>query len=128
MAVIQLLANGTYAVGTRNVGPAVLPSTLRSFMVEIAGAAMLNPAMSVIMTLDFSLDGVTWASESPGPSTNPFPITVKFVGGALDRFGNPVNPSFRSILPSPGLSGRQIRGSLNISGASMTTVITITVN
>ena len=128
MPTINVLPQGTYAIGTRAFGPAALAQGLTTVELALDGSAMLDPALQLTVQLDLSLDnGVTWASTNRGPSTDPFPVTIETRGGSKDRFGNPrATYTLATTLPQPQLATRQVRGTLTIAGTPLTTSGTLT--
>lgn len=128
MAAITVLPNGTYAIGTRNLGPASVPQNLTLAKLALDGASMTNPALHVELTLDFSLDGgTTWASTTPSRATDPYPLGITLDGGALDKSGNPRAEYFvNAPLPDPTNPNRRIRGVVTIAGTPLTTTGTLT--
>lgn len=68
--------------GTRNIPARSIPQSLNTLKFAFDGTNMTDPALHVELTVDFSPDGVTWASTSPGPTMNPFPVVGALDGGA----------------------------------------------
>lgn len=123
MATSIVIPQGTYPIGTFNFGPAPIPSSVSRAEIDLDGTNMTDPALHITLQLDLSVDGgVTWSTVSPGPSMVPFPITATMVGGALNRTGQPLSIySLSANVPGVGSTARQVRGSVVISGAPLTT-------
>jgi len=132
MSQIIVLPQGTYPVGSRTLGPAAIPTGVTSASLALDGTAMTNAALSLSLTLDLSLDGgVTWASTSPSQATDPFPVNVPDMrGGQLDRTGAARATYYISVwgIPAPTNPNRQVRAQVTISGVSLTTKGTLTLN
>lgn len=128
MALINIMPVRTYAPGIYNLGPEVLNSTLSSFSLVVDGSQLLDPALLIKCTIDFSWNGANWASSSPSQPTDPFPLRFTTEGNSKDRLGNPVNPTIASILPGAGLTTRQIKMQIELTGASATLGAQLTVN
>ena len=118
-----VLPQGTYPIGTRTLGPATVPLGATSVQLQLDGTSMTDQAMAMSMTLDLSLDaGVTWASDSPSPATNPFPVSCTLNGGAKNRAGGPLATYLIGTqIPAPSNTQRRIRAVIVISGAPLTT-------
>jgi hypothetical protein len=117
-----VLPQGTYAIGTRVLGPATVPLGLTSVELVLDGAAMTDPALQVTLVIDLSLDGgVTW--NSPHPDVDPFPIGATFVGGATNEHGGgPLDFYRRGVdFPQPTNAARQIKATITIAGTPLTT-------
>lgn len=119
-----VLPQGTYPVGSRTLGPSPIAQGISKLSLQLDATAMTDPALIIDMTLDFSPDGgVHWASVAPGFSTDPFPITVKMIGGMRDKNGNPLTIYHVTVsnIPSQELTTRQMRAFVTISGVPLTT-------
>lgn len=118
----------TNFLGTRTVGPVSVPLGVTHALITLSAENMIDPAMTGSVQLDLSLDsGATWASTSRGPATDPFPVTMTFQGGTLDKHGVPVlvydlNASF----PHPEISTRQVQATLTVAGVPLTSTCTLT--
>jgi hypothetical protein len=115
-------------VGTRNFGPINIPQGISQATFSLDAALMTDPAMQGSLQMDLSLDsGATWAFSSRGPETDPFPVKMEFVGGALDKHNLPIPEYLISLtIPHPELATRQLRSQLIVSGAPLTTTATLT--
>jgi len=123
-----ILPQGTYPIGTRTLGPVTIPLGVTFVALELAGAAMTNPALALTVTLDLSLDGgTTWASVSPSTPTDPFPVIATMEGGMLNKQGTFQDPYYLSVtgIPAPTNANRRVRATVVIAGASLTTAITL---
>ena len=128
MASQIVLPQGTYPIGTRTLGPATVPVGVSHVQLDLDGAAMLDPALHLTIQLDLSLDGgTTWASASPGPATNPLPVTLTTEGGMTTRVGEPL-PSYPLAchLPDPSNANRRVKAVVTIAGTPLTTQGTLT--
>ena len=127
-----VLPQGTYAIGSRTLGPVTIPTGVSSASLALSGTSMTNAALSLSLTLDLSLDGgVTWASTAPSHATDPFPVKVADMrGGQLDRSGAARATYYISVwgIPDPNNVNRQVRALVTISGTSLTTQGTLTLN
>lgn len=113
--------------GTRSIPARNLPQSFDTLRFTLDGSTITDPAMHAALTIDFSPDGgVTWASEHPGPTMNPYPVVWEFAGGMTDRQGNLIVDLFYETPPIPDGATRQVRGSLVVTGAPLTTTATIT--
>lgn len=128
MPSIVFLNQGTYVPGTYNLGPASIPAGLSGVTLSLDGTNMTNPALQVSISLDLSLDGgLTWASTNPSSATNPFPVAMTLAGGAKDKSGNPLAAyTLTCPIPGSGMTGRQIRATIIVSGQSLVTQGTLT--
>lgn len=117
----------TNFTGTKNFGPISVPQLLVNAMFSMDAAGMTDPAMQGSLQMDFSLDGVTWASANPSIDTNPFPVLMTFQGGAKDKNNLPI-PAYHiaCVFPHPELTTRQLRAQLIVSGVPLTTTATLT--
>lgn len=120
-----VLPQGTYAIGTRVLGPANVPLGATEIALSLDGGAMTNPALHVAITLDLSLDGgVTW--NNPHPQADPFPVGMTLDGGAKNRQGLPLGTYFiGTTLPDASNPNRRIRATVVISGQALTTAGTL---
>lgn len=121
MASSVVLAPGTYAIGTRTLGPANVPLGVTAIELALDGAAMTDPALHVAITLDLSLDGgATW--NDPHPAVDPFPVGMTLDGGAKNRQGDPLAAyTIGTSLPDPTNPNRRVRATVVISGTPLTT-------
>jgi hypothetical protein len=129
MASTVVLPQGTYPIGTRMLGPASIPQSVSAFKLALDGMAMTDPALRVRLDIDLSLDnGATWASAQPGPTFNPYPLFMTLSGGATNRAGQPLAEYFLSNdqIPSPASMARQVKATVTIAGAPLTTKGTLT--
>lgn len=123
----------TFAVvavlGSRTLGPVAIPVEAKQFSLALDAATMRDVAGQVRILLDLSLDGgATWATDSRGPATDPFPVEMTLVGGAVDRLGLPLTSySVSCPLPQPGNATRQVRATLVASGIALSTTATVSV-
>lgn len=116
-------------IGTRSIPARSIPDAIQTLNLSLDGTNMTDPALQVALTVDFSPDGgATWASTSPGPAVNPFPVVVTFQGGATDKHGVPLSTYFWESPPIPQGSARELQATLVVSGAHLTTTATITAN
>lgn len=101
--------------------PAVsVPDTASQGSIAVSGAAVSDPSLRVSIAIDFSPDGgITWASTSPGPTMNPFPVIATFAGGTTDRRGNAVT-SFGVAANFPPGANRMLRGTFIVDGVALT--------
>lgn len=129
MPTFTVLPNGTYPIGTRNLGPTSIPTGLTKAVLSLAGGAMTDPALTVTLQLDLSIDGgATWASTNRGPATDPYPTSSTIRGGGTrPRGGAQTEYIIGAVLPDPTNPGRQMRGTLTIAGTPLTTTGTLTV-
>ena len=124
----------TFQFPVNNFGPGSqtfparsVPDTASQVTLALDRSTMTDPALDVVLTIDFSPDGgVTWASTSPGPQMGGFPAGAEIVGGAvLNKDGSVATTSSRTFPFPPG-TNRQVRGSVVVSGAPLATIATLT--
>jgi len=113
-------------IGTQVIPVFAIPDDSVGISLNLDGSTMLDPACKIVLTLDFSPDGVTWSTTSPGPTTNPFPVVAEITCGAKNRQGNPL-PVYNVSAMFPAGTGRSIRGSVVVTGAPLTTIATLDV-
>lgn len=118
----------TNFLGTRTFGPINVPQGLTRALFSMSAENMTDPAMSGSLEMDLSIDnGVTWASNNLSIDTNPFPVTMEFVGGALDKHGVPLAAyDIMCDFPHPELTTRQLRARLIVQGVPLTSTATLT--
>jgi hypothetical protein len=120
----------TIPAGTRAFGPNTIQPSITSLILELDRTAWVDPALRITVSLDLSLDsGATWSSTSPGPATNPFPMSIEAVGGIiLDHQGNPLTKTTFGTgnIPNSGQSGRRLRGTFtnNLDVVTSGTLVT----
>lgn len=121
MAATTVIAGGTLAAGTHSYGPVTIPDVIVGCSLQAETSQHTSPAVSFQLSIEISLDGgVTWQPL----------VSVGRIGQATP----PIDPS--TGLPAttagftcglPAGTGRRARGSLVISGGSLTTQgVTIT--
>ena len=126
MASSIVLPHGTYAAGTRVVGPATVPSGVSGFSLALDRGEWLA-GVTIQMTVDLSIDsGATW--NNPPESVVPYPLGLSAEGGAaLDKNGVLYPQTILAApIPNSGSSTRRIRANLTITGGSLTTTGTLT--
>jgi hypothetical protein len=111
--------------GERLIPSRAIPAGISAVGISFDGTTMLDPNLRLAVALDFSFDGVTWASTNPGRATDPFPINATYSGGAKDRDGSPV-PEYNLEVPFPPGPTRFVKGSISVTGAKLTTTATLT--
>ena len=127
MSNIILINNVTLQSGIHNFGPIIIPSSISRVVLTVDRTNWIDPAVALSLTLDFSLDGVIWASQSPSQQTDPYPITITAEGGTIkDRNGILQHTYISAVFPSVGNTTRQLKGSLTLMGGNLTTTVTLT--
>jgi hypothetical protein len=118
--------------GTRSIPARNIPASLDTLRFSLDGTNMTNPALHVTLTIDWSPDGVLWASEAVTEADKarcaPFPVIWEFTGGQIDRHtGQPIATYFYETPAFPASAGQQqVRGTITVSGAPLNTTATIT--
>lgn len=116
----------TNATGAKQTGVINVPNNATEGQIVMDGASMTDPSLHVSIAIDFSPDGgTTWASTSPGPTMNPFPVIATFDGGATNRDGSPL-ATYGLSAHFPAGTNRRVRGNIIIDGPPLTTTITAT--
>lgn len=107
------IVNQTGVVST----PAVnIPNAATGGSIVITGPSVTDPTVRISITFDFSPDGgATWATTSPGPATNPYPLIGTAVGGPTDPRGRPLT-QFNITAAFPPGTNRQVRAILVFDG------------
>lgn len=102
--------------GTLTSPPVAVPPGATNVVIDFDGSTLLDPAIQIDTKIEFAPDGVTWRLIAG----------ANFQCGSKDRAGNPraVYPVSTEI-PADG-ADRKLRGTLNIVGGSITTVLRIT--
>lgn len=138
-----VVPQGTYGSGTTLFGPSVVPTTITGYRIEVDRALFTDPAASLLMWLDFSLDG--------GGSWLGFPIPDEVFEAlgltpaaitAYSSVGDRGNPSYPPISPktgqpipmllenlgAPGAGNtlRRVRGGIMVKGSVTTSMKLIT--
>jgi hypothetical protein len=118
------------AAGTqRNIPARDIPQSLNALKISLDGSTITNPATHAVLTVDYSPDGVLWATEAVSEVDKaacvPFPIVWEFQGGMTDRAGNLITDLFVETGPFPDGIARQVRGTLQVTGAALSTTATI---
>jgi hypothetical protein len=112
-------------LGTATTPASSIPDNSTDGAITMDGSTMTDPTLKLSITLDFSPDGgLTWASTSPGPLMNPFPVIATYEGGTLDKHGNPAT-TYGPMVAFPQGTNRKIRGIFTVDGVPLTTTATI---
>lgn len=107
------LVNRTGALTT---AAAAIPDASTAGSIVITGPSVNDTTVRISATIDFSPDGgVTWASTSPGPTMNPFPVIATFAGSATTPRGQPLT-QFDLTAPFPVGTNRKVRGTFQFDG------------
>lgn len=117
----------TLVEGSRTIGPVAIPSGLTECQISINRDNWLDPAVTLKLTIDLSLDGgVTW--NTPAAACVPFPVGLEAQGGeVVDKFGQVVHTSITAApIPQVGNANRRVRALLTVAGGSIPTTVTIT--
>lgn len=97
--------------------PAVnVPSGATNVVIEFDGTTLLDPAIQIDTQIEFAPDGATWRLIAGAN----FQCGSKMRDGVTPRSVYPVSTD----IPTDGAS-RQLRGTLNIVGGSITTTLSI---
>lgn len=103
--------------GTLTPPAVVVPPAATNVAIDFDGTTLLDPAITIDTMIEFAPDGVTWR---PLGGAN-------FQCGSKER--DQVTPrqvySTNTDIPAEG-ANRKLRGTLNIVGGSITTVLHIT--
>jgi hypothetical protein len=101
--------------GTQTSPSVAVPAGATGVTIDFDGTTMLDPAVQVDTKIEFAPDGVTWQLLA----------AANFVCGSKDRAGNPraVYP-VNTDIPAEG-ANRKLRGTLSVSGGSLTTTLHI---
>lgn len=122
-----VIPTATYPPDTYPFGPLNVQNGAFSFVIVFDKTAWTDPAVTLAVTMEISLDnGQTW---NPHPDGDPFPVSYTDAGGGTDKFGNPLLVStLSSSLPAPQNNQRRLRGTAIVAGGSLTTSAEIQVN
>lgn len=117
-------------VGARALGPVAIAQGLTNVTLSLDASTMTDSNLHVQLDLDLSLDnGVTWSSVNKGPVYMGYPLQMTLDGGAVDKHGAPLPAYIISAdLPWPNLATRQIRGTVTVTGGSLSTTANLTVS
>jgi hypothetical protein len=116
----------TLQEGSRVLGPVNVPTGLTAAKVTIDRTNWTNPAITLSLTIDISLDnGVTW--NSPHPAVDPFPVGLTAEGGIiLDKNGQVEQTTIQAVpMPQPANANRRLRATLVVAGGSIPTTVTV---
>lgn len=106
--------------GSITTPSANIPDAVSRGEIVITGASVNDTTVRLSASIDFSNDGgVTWASTSPGPDKNPFPVIVTCEGGPTTPKGQPLT-QFDISAPFPPGTNRKVRGTFIFDGNPFT--------
>jgi hypothetical protein len=128
MPAFIVLPHGAYAVGVHNIAPTSIPVGVSALTFAFDRAEWVEACL-VDVVVDLSLDdGVTW--NEPHPDADPYPAGFTVPGGdRLDKFGAVISQTvLRLSIPQSENTTRQLRATVTITGASLVTTGTLTVN
>ena len=112
MAVFVLIPPGTYSAGTRSFGPRAVPQGTVSAKFEIDISQQLDPQQVWNIQIQYSTDdGQSWR-ELFGAGR---------VGGPDDNQKHPGTSFLAMVLPDDGLTTRQVKGTISLTGPDLTT-------
>ena len=124
----SITSNAELLPGGHVYDPIPVPAEARRLACIMDRLRWHDSAIVVMLTVDLSLDaGMTWASEAPGKSTDPFPVTITANGGSiLDRDGNLI-PTTWVKAPLPDVHGpnRQVRVTVHVTGGILHTALLV---
>lgn len=119
-----------HVLGTRQIPARNIPQSLNALTITLDGSTITDPATLATITVDFSPDGVLWATEAVSEADKaacvPFPVVWSFQGEMTDKHGALITDLNVSAGPFPDGTTRQVRGSLVVTGVALTTTATIT--
>ena len=111
MAVIEVVPLGSYS-GTINFGPVPIPQGITAVRGAINIDQILTPVQGYAATIEISYDnGTTWG-----------PLIGVFYTGAVQKPGLTVQ-NLEVSLAQAGLTTRQVRGTVVITGTVTTRVV-----